>query len=164
MEPTSHPGLPPLPADFPHTLTPMSRALRFLTLFALALSVAACDSSGPEPEPEPEPSAPDPAFQVPSVPQSFADGTPGLQFFAIPNRDVEISSVDIRNPVGDGFRFNAGNALVLQGERILIHDPDFIFFRVSGQWRFTFNGVNDAGSGERYSVVQTVDVSARTRN
>ncbi len=133
--------------------------LRLLVLAALVLSVAACDSSEPM-----EFGVPDPSFQVPAIPQSFSDGTAGLQFAAVPDTDIELSSVVIRNPLGDQVTFNAGNTLVLAGTRILLQEPGFIFFRVSGTWSFTFTGINESGAGERFSVSTTVPVAARVRN
>lgn len=135
--------------------------LRLLFLAALALSISACDSSEVMME---DPGVPDPSFQVPTIPQAFADGTPGLQFAAVPNADIELSSVVIRNPLGDQVTFNAGNQLVLAGTRIALQEPDFVFFRVSGEWTFSFTGIKESGAGERFSVATTVPVSARTRN
>lgn len=140
---------------FLHRLRPALSA--FLAL-GLILTASACDSEDPEPEPEPEPIVP--TFRVASVTVTDDDGTQFLLFAARPDQDVELSSVLIENPAGATRTFNAGNALVLTNEALDLQNPGEGYFRVSGEWTFTFTGITEGGAGERFTTRRNIEVGA----
>ena len=152
-----------LPTALPHTHTPMPRALRFLVLFALVFSVAACDSSEPEPEPEPPVEVP-PTFDIASVVVPVVGGAQGLQFAATPNADVRIVRVDVRNPLGRTEVFSPQEAIILSGQPVTLQNDDEAYPRISGNWSFRFVGTRAAGSLTSFDVTTPLPVSARTRN
>lgn len=144
---------------------------RLSLVFVLAAGLVACDSSEPDPvttppvitpppttTPPPAPAAP--VFPVASRPVALNDGTSGLQFFMTPSENARITRIDIRNPVNQTRTFNANEDVALQGVTFNMQEPDFIYFRISGEWSFTIIGATSPASVP-FSVVETVTVGAR---
>ena len=134
------------------------RAFTILGLMAvLLLALPACDGGDPE-EPEPEPVLAQ--FRVASVTITDVDGTEFLQFAARPTQTIELSLVDIENPVGNSVQFNANNTLVAANSSIQLQDPQFGYFRVSGTWTFRFTYIDEGGAGSQRVVTETINVGA----
>ena len=137
----------------------LSRAL-YAILFLSFIAVG-CDSGGSgEDDDNPPPASVAPSFSIASIVVELADGSQGLQFAATPNADVELTRVNIRNPLGQTDVFNANNNVFLSGVSIALQDPGVGYFRVSGDWSFQFIGRRAAGDQSSFDVTVPLSVSA----
>ena len=137
----------------------LTRALYAVLL--LSFVAVGCDSGGDDNDDDnPPPTTVAPTFSLASVVVTLADGSQGLQFAATPNADVELTRVNIRNPLGQSEVFNANNNVFLSGQSIALQDPGIGYVRVSGDWSFQFIGRRAAGDQSSFDVTVPLSVSA----
>lgn len=137
----------------------LSRAL-YAILFLSFIAVGCDSGGGGEDDDPPPPPAAQPSFSIASVVVTLSDGSQGLQFAATPNADIELTRVNIRNPLGQSDVFNANNDVFLSGVSIALQDPGVGYFRVSGDWSFQFIGRRAAGDQSSFDVTVPLSVSA----
>ncbi|RMD96524.1 MAG: hypothetical protein D6814_11225 [Calditrichaeota bacterium] len=138
----------------------MKKLIQLSSLLALTLAMLSigCGKNNPAaPEPTVEPT---PTFSISSKPVILNDGNAGIQFFAQPDMDVILVRVEIKDPLGNSFTFNAGSATVVKGEVMALQDTNLAYFRVSGKWTFKFVGNKATGSKASFDVTATLNVSA----
>ena len=133
-----------------------NRLIRTLLFATSLLLLTACGGdSGTKPKEDPAPS-----FRIASVKVQCNTGDECIRFFAKPDTDVLLVKVIIRPPAGDAITFNAGSDTFIKEEDVALQDANVAYFRVSGQWTFTFVGNHATGNKSSFEVVTTVDVSA----
>ncbi|MFQ5675091.1 MAG: hypothetical protein ACE5G1_04270 [bacterium] len=137
------------------------KSLAKVTIVAASLILSACSSDSNNIMQPEMPTVTPPSFNISSVNAQFADGTDGIQFFARPSKDISLIRVEVTNPLNNGVTVNAGGEVFLTDEVMELQDTGFIYFRVSGSWKFRFVGNLEPGK-EAFDVTQSVNVSAKT--
>lgn len=88
---------------------------------------------------------PPPAFTVSGLVVQAEGGGSCLQFFAIPQEDVILNSVTVRNPLGTEWPYSFGGGTLVEGERLQLQESGKCYANFSGDWQFTFKGSRPGG-------------------
>ena len=139
----------------PHLFS-LRPALSALLVLGVLLVAPACDSSDPEEEPEVIP----PSFDIASESFTTANGEQGIQFFIVPNANVTLTGLGLTDPRGRGETVPVQNLVIRAGAEQALQPDDQGYPRVSGTWRFTFEGFPTAAPLETFTVVETLNVGA----
>jgi hypothetical protein len=123
------------------------------TSFMLACSG---ETTGPGPGPGPDvsdttgtPETPAVVINVRAQPVPALDGGSCLTFFAVPEANVVLISVTIKNPLNNqaAFTFGSPPRTVAANETVPLQDVGKCYIQVSGPYNFIFTG-NRPGGGE----------------
>jgi hypothetical protein len=135
----------------------LRRLLSLLAVVGLLAALPACDSGEDDPDDE----VPDfnPSFSVSSTGVTLDGNRDGLQFFATPDVNVEITEVLIRNPVGNQEQFNGNNDVFLANRAFALQNANEGYFRFSGDWSFEFRGRSAEDASRQFNVTVIEDVS-----
>jgi|GEM_PF-757362 len=128
-------------------------------LLLLSLFLFGCSKDDSPTGPE---EVPPPNFSLSSRNVQLQGGAEGIEFYALPNRDVRLVRVDITNPIGQSINFNAGGQVFItgQGNPIALQQQGTAYTRLSGNWNFRFVG-NHEPTQEPFDVSQSLSVSAK---
>ena len=74
--------------------------------------------------------------------------------------DVTLNRIEIRNPLGEGGAAPVQNLVILANQTEALQESDFGYFRVSGNWRFSFGGTLRADPTNAFDVTTVLSVSA----
>ncbi|MDG5816487.1 hypothetical protein QA601_15425 [Chitinispirillales bacterium ANBcel5] len=101
-----------------------------------------------------------PGISVTSTNVARIDGTPGIQFFAKSNMDIQLIKVVIIDPLGEDYEYNFHNIVTIEGETVPLQAQDIAYRRISGNWTFIFTGSKTGGDRSTFEVTAVVDVVA----
>jgi len=130
------------------------------TILAAMLFAFGCASDDNSPTAPPATQDPPPTFSMASVNLQCNDGSDCIQFSTRPSKDVVLVKVVIERPAGNSITFNLGSSTVIAGEDIGLQDDNSAYFRISGEWKFTFTGNLATGDKSSFEVTAVVNVSA----
>ncbi len=132
----------------------------FSTVLIVCFVAVGCSGDSNPTAPTGPAQDPPPSFSMASVKVQCNDGSDCIQFFSRPDKDVLVVRVEILPPVGNKIIFNAGSVTVVRGENVGLQDQNLAYFRVSGEWKFTFVGNLATGDKTSFEVVATINVGA----
>lgn len=119
----------------------------FTLIFITIICLSACKDDENPVIPEAAPT-----FTVFSQTENWGGDLVLLFYARCKDCDINLIKVTITNPANQSLTYNAGNNLYVKDQNFALQETGYGYYKLSGPWKFKFEGNKAAGSKMSFSV------------